>query len=624
MTPNDRPTTLTPGQVTQALSDLAMTSRPDYRDDLVRRTANTRQRPVWTFLERWLPMSLVTARHSTAPPMRAAWTLLLVAAITTALVAGLAIAGSVFLREARTDRLNGLIPVLVTDEAWATSSNAGLSVPTDLDLGPDGNLYVVNSGADEIVVIDPAGRVVRRWGSSGSGEGQFLFTKDPQDPLSPYGGIAVDEGGLVYVADLVNDRVQVFEPDGTFVRSWGGHGAEDGRFLDPHDVAIGTDGTILVVDGLRDDVQRFTPKGEWLETIGRHGTADGELDATGGIDVAADGSLLNADFGSGRIQAWDGDGAFLWSRGGGSETGLFRDPVDIDADPSGHLVVTDADGVKVLDDGTADPRLTTPPGWEVGWLTVGDDGAIYASSAATDSIVRLTVDMREAASTESGEPTSDLPAPSIDAAASPGSSSTAGGPATVEIGPSDFAIPFSTRLPRTIAPGTAYPGWRQMRFQPSVVSFQFVREADRTPAYVEVYLPSGVYLDPCHPESGLATTSDDPGVDEIVDALTHLTGFRASPVSDISLGDVRGKVVELDNNIDIKGCRDEPWLRLWTYRTEPGGAIAGSSEGLTNSFQRIAVVDVDGTPVLISAWEIGAVRDEVLDLTSIMESIRFQ
>jgi hypothetical protein len=103
-----------------------------------------------------------------------------------------------------------------------------------------------------------------------------------------------------------------------------------------------------------------------------------------------------------------------------------------------------------------------------------------------------------------------------------------------------------------------------------------------------------------------------------------MTGFRAGPVADISFGDAHGKVVELDNNIDITGCRDDPWLRLWTYRTSPGGATAGSSEGLTNSFQRIAVVDVHGTPVLVSAWELGAVRDEVLDLSSIMDSIRFE
>lgn len=47
------------------LTDLYVAGIPDYRDDLVQRIAATRQRPAWTFRERWLPMDLVTERVST-------------------------------------------------------------------------------------------------------------------------------------------------------------------------------------------------------------------------------------------------------------------------------------------------------------------------------------------------------------------------------------------------------------------------------------------------------------------------------------------------------------------------------------------------------------------------------
>ena len=40
---------------------------PDYRDDIVRQTARTRQRPAWTFPERWLPVSVITSRALAAP-----------------------------------------------------------------------------------------------------------------------------------------------------------------------------------------------------------------------------------------------------------------------------------------------------------------------------------------------------------------------------------------------------------------------------------------------------------------------------------------------------------------------------------------------------------------------------
>ena len=52
-------------------------------------------------------------------------------------------------------------------------------------------------------VFSPEGRILRKWGSEGFGDGQFE---------SPF-GIAVDASGNVYVADNQNNRVQVFSVD---------------------------------------------------------------------------------------------------------------------------------------------------------------------------------------------------------------------------------------------------------------------------------------------------------------------------------------------------------------------------------------------------------------------------
>ena len=48
------------------LEDLYLAGTPDYRDDLVQRVAATRQRPAWTFPERWLPMDVATQAVPTA------------------------------------------------------------------------------------------------------------------------------------------------------------------------------------------------------------------------------------------------------------------------------------------------------------------------------------------------------------------------------------------------------------------------------------------------------------------------------------------------------------------------------------------------------------------------------
>jgi Tol biopolymer transport system component len=56
-----------------ALPDLLLDLylRPDvpYRDDLLRQTAATSQRPAWTFPERWLPMADIASRSAFAPRM---------------------------------------------------------------------------------------------------------------------------------------------------------------------------------------------------------------------------------------------------------------------------------------------------------------------------------------------------------------------------------------------------------------------------------------------------------------------------------------------------------------------------------------------------------------------------
>ena len=64
-----------------------------------------------------------------------------------------------------------------------------------------GNVYVVDTENHRVQVFDTNGKFIAKWGSDGSGDGQFL---------SPM-GIEVDTAGRVYVTDRENRRVQVFQ-----------------------------------------------------------------------------------------------------------------------------------------------------------------------------------------------------------------------------------------------------------------------------------------------------------------------------------------------------------------------------------------------------------------------------
>ena len=137
-------------------------------------------------------------RFSSSPSRRAIWMTFIV--VLTVLIAAAAfVVGSSLLRNAGPDRHDSgvLMPTLALDETWDATVIPGLSLPSGMDIGPDGNLYVVNAGAGEIVVLDPSGKVVRRWGEPGSGPGQFLFHGDTQDPLHAFGGVAVTPDGSV-------------------------------------------------------------------------------------------------------------------------------------------------------------------------------------------------------------------------------------------------------------------------------------------------------------------------------------------------------------------------------------------------------------------------------------------
>ena len=76
------------------------------------------------------------------------------------------------------------------------------------------------------------------WGASGKDKpGKFL---EPQH-------LAIDSENNIYVTDLGNSRVQKFDDQGNYIRSWGSEGSEHGQFTGPSGIAV-TDDYVFVVD----------------------------------------------------------------------------------------------------------------------------------------------------------------------------------------------------------------------------------------------------------------------------------------------------------------------------------------------------------------------------------------
>lgn len=79
--------------------------------------------------------------------------------------------------------------------------------------------------------------------------------------------VAVDSRDRIYLFTRDDNRVLVYERDGTFVTAWG-----DGRFLGrAHGITIGPDDSVYCVNDLDHTVRKFTPGGELLMTLGTVG-----------------------------------------------------------------------------------------------------------------------------------------------------------------------------------------------------------------------------------------------------------------------------------------------------------------------------------------------------------------
>ncbi|MDE2881820.1 MAG: hypothetical protein OXP70_08215 [Acidobacteriota bacterium] len=107
-----------------------------------------------------------------------------------------------------------------------SNSTEFLGQPADMEVDPETNeLYVADGYLNKRVIVFDAetGEYRRHWGAYGNepsdeDTGPFVPGAEPiQQFRNPVHAVRIARDGMVYVADRVNNRIQVFEKDGTYV-----------------------------------------------------------------------------------------------------------------------------------------------------------------------------------------------------------------------------------------------------------------------------------------------------------------------------------------------------------------------------------------------------------------------
>ena len=216
-------------------------------------------------------------------------------------------------------------------------STAALSNPHDLKLSPDGKyLMVADVGNNRIAILDP--ETLSLVGSFGS------------DHQSGTHDIDFDARGRAYVADTHNNRVTIYDIDGTRAKlvdelsdrirgpegvlvhangrvyvagAWSGNVVvyENGKIVDeltglssPHDLVQAKDGNIWVSDSGNHRVLLLSPKLELRRELGRKKYA---FDGVRYMDLLDDGTLIAADKNNHVIKFIAPDGQLLRVLGSG-------------------------------------------------------------------------------------------------------------------------------------------------------------------------------------------------------------------------------------------------------------------------------------------------------------------
>ena len=194
------------------------------------------------------------------------------------------------------------------------------SYPYDVAVTEDGHLAVVERNNHTVSLYNVNGQVIYSFGSPGSEDGQFYYPT----------AVAI-RGDVMYVVEEENNRVQKFSISRrSFISKFGNSGSDNGQFSNLCGICIDPEGKVFVSDYSNQRIQVFQADGSFAYFFKCQQNPWGlAFDPQGHLHVVANGSNC--------IQVFSPEGTSLNSYG----TGTLNKPSGIAIDAQGYIAVSE-------------------------------------------------------------------------------------------------------------------------------------------------------------------------------------------------------------------------------------------------------------------------------------------
>src|ERR1700689_708439 len=224
---------------------------------------------------------------------------------------------------------------------WIRSFGEGMFTRSHgLRIDKDGNLWTTDVGAHTVMKLSPKGDVLLTLGTKGKAgvwdeaAGSRLLNEPNDIAIGANGDIFISQGHTPG-AGKGDPRVLKFDKDGKFIKTWGGKGTEAGKFDVAHGMAIDAKGLLWVTDRENQRIQIFDQDGKYIREVKYAG-----LPAA--LDIGKQYIYMVNGF-TGQVLKLDLDGKVLSVTGkAGNGVGEFGEAHFIAVSPKGEIYVADS------------------------------------------------------------------------------------------------------------------------------------------------------------------------------------------------------------------------------------------------------------------------------------------